>query len=426
MVLMKKILQEAGVKVAVSTEKNYHSAHVRLFEIRKRIFPVPMTLTRKEDVLLEDALSRVAAENLQAKLNVPHFDESLRDGFAISAGEEVACDGETCFQIAGVTGAGDVLDKALKPGEAWLVMTGGKVPGNCARIIPQEWCEVNGQRVTIRSKYLTGPSYIKRKGEESQEGALLIEAGEVITPALLVKISEGGWNKLAVYRRPRVSFCCTGKELVESGVLPEDAQKVSSNKYLLAALIEQCGCLAHDYGIVTDEEKMVGQFFADCLDGSSDLVLTTGGTGGGDFDLVEKGFSDAGGTLTCTSLDLRPGRSIVAGEKNGVLYVGLPGPPKAAHTVFLEIVAPLLQEMSGARTTGPFCIEAFAGEDITAKTKGSLLIKEGVLSFIGGQILVRRATRKEHTNCNILIAPERDHVKKGEIVEVHLRQPLWG
>ncbi|WP_169309017.1 molybdopterin molybdotransferase MoeA [Desulforhopalus sp. IMCC35007] len=423
---MKKVHQEAGEEAAVATENTHHSAHAQLFEIRRRIFSLPMVLKRKEDVLLRDAISRVAAENLQAKLDVPLFDESLRDGFAISAGEKVACDGETCFQIAGVTGAGDVLDKALKPGEAWLVMTGGKVPGDCTRIIPKEWCAVEGQRVTIRSKYLTGPSYIKRRGEERQKGAILVEAGEVITPASLVKIAEGGWHKLAVYRRPRVSFCCTGKELVESGVLPEDAQKISSNKYLLVALIEQCGCLAHDYGIVTDEEKMVGQFFTDCLDGSSDLVLTTGGTGGGDFDLVEKGFLDAGGTLTCTSLDLRPGRSTVAGEKNGVLYVGLPGPPKAVHTVFLEVVAPLLQEMSGVRPAGPRCIEAFAGEDITAKTKGALLIKEGVLSCIGGQVLVQRATRNEHPNCNILIAPGRDHIKKGEIVEVHLRQPLWG
>jgi molybdopterin molybdotransferase len=424
MVLMRKIRQEAGEDITVSTENTCHSAHALLCEIRRRIFSIPIALNRKEDVLLEDAISRVAAENLQAKFNVPLFDESLRDGFAISAQEEVASSGDKCLQICGVTGAGDCIDKVLQPGEAWLVMTGGKVPGNCTRIVPQEWCTVDGQRVTIHSKYLTGPSYIKRRGEESQKGALLIEAGEVITPAAMVKIAEGGWYKLAVYSRPRVSFCCTGKELVESGVLPENAQKVSSNKYLLAALIELCGCLAHDYGIVADEDKMVGQFFEDCLDGSFDLVLTTGGTGGGAFDLVEKGFLDAGGTLTCTSLDLRPGKSIVAGEKNGVLYVGLPGPPNAAHTVFLEIVAPLLQEMSGVRTAGPCCIEAFAGEDMTVKTKGSLLIKEGVLSFIGGQILVRRASRKEHGNCNILIGPGRDDVKKGEVVEVHLRQPL--
>jgi molybdopterin molybdotransferase len=303
-------------------------------------------------------------------------------------------------------------------------MTGGKVPENCERVIPQERCRVNGSWVTIDSKYFVGPCHIKRKGDETQKGTLLVQEGEVILPASLVRIAEGGWHELNVYKRPKVSFCCTGKELVDSGVLPGHAQKISSNKYLLGALITQCGCLAYDYGIVGDEEKMVGKFFASSLQGAFDLVLTTGGTGGGVFDLVEKGFTDAGGTLTCTSLDLRPGKSIVAGEKNGVLYVGLPGPPSAAHTVFLEIVAPLLQEMSGVRTAGPLCIEAVADEDITFNTKGSLLIKEGILSFEGGRILVRRAGRKERSTCNLLIAPGRDEIKKGEIVEVHLRQPL--
>jgi len=406
----------------VGDDKNNTSVHDMFRIIHGMLTSKHLTLRPKKSVPLKSALMRVVAEEIRAQYDSPLFDESLRDGFAIAEDVDVARDDRITFELVGETGAGDPLDKSLERNETWKVMTGGVIPGNCARVIPQEWCIVNGSTVTIASHRLSGSRFIKKRGSEFKEADHIANVGEVITPASIVRIADCGWSEVSVYRRPRCCFCCTGKELVEGGRIPGSAQKISSNQYLLSALLEKQGCMAHDYGIVGDEVQSVNDFFQFSLQGNFDLVLTTGGTGGGAFDLVESGFADAGGTLICNSIDMRPGKSLIVGEKYGTLYVGLPGPPHAVHTVFLEIIAPLLSAMKGTKEDSSHLIVAIASEDIVTKTRGSILIKEGLLTFKDGFCQVRKAGKSEHANCNILIAPGRDEIRSGQKVEVH----LWG
>lgn len=406
----------------VGPGKNNRSVHDMFRIIHGMLTPQYPPLRYKKQIPLKNALLRVVAEEIRAQYDSPLFDESLRDGFAIAEDVVVTRDENNTFELVGETGAGEPLDTLLKRSETWKVMTGGVVPGNCGRVIPQEWCEVNGSRITIPSHRLSGPRFIKMRGSEFKKANLIAAVGEVITPAYIAKIADCGWSNVSVYRRPRCCFCCTGKELVEAGRIPESAQKISSNQYLLSTLLEKYGCTAHDYGLVGDEVQDVNDFFQFSLQGKFDLVLTTGGTGGGDFDLVESGFVDAGGTLICNSIDVRPGKSLVVGEKDGALYVGLPGPPHAVHTVFLEIIEPIIATMKGVEEACSSRIEAIASEDIVTKTRGNILIKEGVLTFKDGFCHVRKAGKDEHSNCNILIAPGRDEIRSGQSVEVH----LWG
>lgn len=404
------------------------SAHDMLLSIQKMIMPEDLFARKIIELPLKEASGRVVANAIRAKLDSPLFDESLRDGFALSAREYGCEKGEKNFVLMGETGAGDELHQELEKDETWKVMTGAKVPGNSVCVIPQEWCTVTEDEnaITVNAHRLAGPAYIKRKGEQFQKGDIVMGVGEVLSPASLLKIGDSGWNTVRVYRRPRVCFCCSGKELIDAAANPEGAQKISSNGYLLSALLEQCGCDGHDYGIVGDEAAVLHDFFHSSLQGNFDLVLTSGGTGKGAFDLMESGFVEAGGTLICNSLDLRPGKSLIVGRKGNTLYVGLPGPPESLHTVFLEIVAPLLMALGGVKGDWPVPIEAIVQENITVKTRGSLVIKEGLLFFEGGVCRVRKVTGQERSTCDILIAPGRDHIQAGETVEVHLRQPLWG
>lgn len=400
------------------TQGSNASAHDMLQMVHGMLTPKHILPRRKKQVSLKEALLRVVAEEIRARYDSPLFDESLRDGFAVAEDVAVCRDEQITFELVGQTGAGDQLDTLLGKNETWKVMTGGVVPDNCERIIPQEWCIVDGSRITIPSHRLSGPRFIKERGREFKKNALIAEVGEVISPVSIVRIADCGWSNVSVYRRPRICFCCTGKELVERD--PGKAQKISSNQYLLSALLEQNGCLSTDYGIVGDEIQAVDEFFQYSLEEDFDLILTTGGTGGGDFDLVESRFVGAGGTLICNSIDMRPGKSLIVGEKDGTLYVGLPGPPHAVHTVFLEIIVPLLLTMKGVKEDLSPQIIAIATEDIVMKTRGALLIKGGVLTFKEGFCQVRMAGKDEHPNCNMLIGPGRDVVRSGEKVEVHL------
>jgi len=402
------------------TQESNTSVHDMLQMIHGMLTPKHVLPRRQKQVPLKDALSRVVAEEIRAKYDSPLFDESLRDGFAIAEDVVVDRDEHISFELVGQTGAGDQLDTFLEINETWKVMTGGVVPGNCERVIPQEWCTADGNRITIPSHRLSGPRFIKKKGSEFKKNTLIAGVGDVITPASIVRIADCGWSRVHVYRRPRICFCCTGKELVEGDRIPVSGQKISSNQYLLSALLEQYGCLTTDYGIVGDEVQAVDGFFQFSLEKSFDLILTTGGTGGGTFDLVENGFVDAGGTLICNSIDMRPGKSLIVGEKEGALYVGLPGPPHAVHTVFLEIVAPLLVAMKGVKKGSSSQIIAIATEEIVTKTRGALLIKGGLLTFEEGFCHVRMAGKDEHPNCNMLIGPGRDVIRSGEKIEVHL------
>lgn len=400
------------------------SAHGMLRTIHRLLAPKSKISRQKIQVPLKAALAQVVAGEIHAKFDSPMFDESLRDGFAIASIEHDCAAGQVTFVLVGETGAGDNVENDIGKSQTWKVMTGGKVPGNAVRVIPQEWCSVHGDTITIDAHRLLGPSYIKGQASDYKKGDLLMDVGDVVSPASLVKIAEAGWSEVTVFTRPRVCFCCTGKELVSADVTPGCAQKISSNQYLLNALIEQYGCVGYDFGIVGDEPELVNDFFSSSLQGNFDLVITTGGTGGGVYDLVERGFVDAGGTLICNSVDMRPGKSLIVGEKGSTLYVGLPGPPCAVHTVFLEIVVPFLMEMLGIRDDRLICIQAISQEDIVVKTKGNLVVKEGVLLFENGYCLVRPVGKGESSTCNILIAPERNNINAGEVVEVHLRQFL--
>lgn len=404
------------------------SAHDMLLSLQKMIVPKNLLAKKIVELPLKETLGWVVAKEIRAKLDFPLFDESLRDGFALCTREPDCGEEQTTFILVGETGAGDDLEKHLEKNETWKVMTGAKVPGNSMCVVPQEWCKKNKNEntITVDCRRLTGPSYIKRKAEQFQKGDLIMGVGEVISPASLVKIADAGWSKVAVYSRPQVCFCCSGKELVDVAAIPGSAQKISSNGYLLSALIEQCGCDGHDYGIVGDEAGYLHDFFSSSLQDGFDLVLTSGGTGGGAFDLVESAFVEAGGTLICNSLAVRPGKSLIVGRSGETLYVGLPGPSQSLHTVFLEMVAPILMALRGVKDNWPIPIEAVVHKDIAVKTRENLVIKEGVLFFDDGLCRVRRVDGNERSTCDILIAPGRDHISAGEKVEVHLRQPLWG
>lgn len=399
------------------------SAHAMLEELLTLLI-VDSPRSQIESVALDQALSRIVAGGVKAQCDAPLFSESLRDGYAVaSSSPDKIGDDSSAYTIIGESGAGDPLECQLQPGEAWRVMTGGRIPDNCDRVVPQEDCTVNGKILMVPASCLDLPRFIKNKASIFHHGQTLFADGHSVCTGDLISLADSGNARINVYRQPRVCFCCTGKELARSAENIGTAQKISSNQYLLQGLLEQCGCLVTDYGIVGDTEAEVQAFFHNGLNGEYDVLLTTGGTGGGAFDLVERGFLQEGGKIICNSIDLRPGKSTLFGRKKGTLYIGLPGPPHAVHTVFLELVAPLIHKIQGYVGAGHRCIEAIAADDLRAKTGGNILIKEGILFYEGGKCFVRLAGKGESGNSNLLFAPGRDHIKKGELVEVHLRRP---
>ncbi len=375
----------------------------------------------QQQVAAGDALFRINAVSVTATRPKPLYDQSSRDGFALTAEPHAREGGKVIFQIVGEVAAGCGMQQPLQPGQAVRIMTGAMTPPGCDRVVPFEVCCEQGNTVTMDSTELTVPQlFIRTRGSEVQEGKILVPAHTRLLPDHLRTLVENGCHDVQVYRRPRAAVICTGSELVDAGGEVQPGQKISGNGILLSSLLATHGGQCCWSVTVTDQVGLIKQQVAQALDAGADMIITTGGMGPGKFDLMEQVFAELGGKVLYSRLRVRPGKFTLLGMIGSVPFFALPGPPPAVRILFQELIVPALNRLQGAAELIEQLVPATLVHTLSVKQTGHLNLKGAVVQITEEGLRVQPAGRMEPVNGIIHLSGDRQSAEYGEQVDVRL------
>ncbi|MEP7032334.1 MAG: gephyrin-like molybdotransferase Glp [Pseudolabrys sp.] len=324
--------------------------------IAERIKPVIET----EAIALRGARGRVTAADVKAPVDLPPFDNSAVDGYAVRHAD-LKADGDTSLTVAGRLMAGSRAEQALKAGEAIRIFTGAAMPAGADTVFMQEDVTVQktetGDRVTVPKGLKIG-SNRRLAGEDVLAGNIVLPAGTVLEAQHIALAAALGLTEITVRRRLKVAIFSTGDEVVEPGSPRGAAAIFDANRYLLSALLERLGVVVTDLGILADAAAELARALAKAA-AWHDLVITSGGVSTGEADHVRNAVERIG-SLVFWRVAIKPGRPVAMGviraaprkdyaANSGAAFVGLPGNPVAVFVTFVRVVKPLLLRLAGAQ-----------------------------------------------------------------------------
>jgi molybdopterin molybdotransferase len=314
--------------------------------IAARVNPV----SGRQSVPLGEALGRVLAADIVAPVNLPPFDNSAVDGYAV-CGEDIDAAREQRLAIVDRVAAGHAATHAVKSGEAVRIFTGAPMPPGADTVFMQEDCRIDGAHVIVPPGLSRGANR-RLAGEDIRAGAVALPAGRRLSAQDVALVAALGLSAIDVRRRVRVALFSTGDEIAEPGSPLAGAALYDSNRYLLAAAVARFGAEVTDLGILRDEPKTLARAIAAAA-ADHDLVLTSGGVSTGEADYV-RGAVESVGRIVFWRVAIKPGRpvamGVIPGGKSGeaAAFVGLPGNPVAVFVTFVRVVRPLLLRLAGA------------------------------------------------------------------------------
>ncbi|MFL5885010.1 MAG: gephyrin-like molybdotransferase Glp [Thermoleophilaceae bacterium] len=292
-----------------------------------------------ETVALEDALGRVLAEDVVSRADVPPFDSSAMDGFALVAGDG----GE--LRVVAESRAGRPADRAVGPGEAIAISTGAQIPAGADAVIPVERVEASDGAVRV-PEVATGAN-VRRAGEDVRSGELVLRAGTALGPAELGVLASLGEAEVRCGGVPRVAVLVTGDELVGPREQLGPGQIHDSNLHALAALATRAGARVVMRRHVPDERGATVDALREALD-QADVVCVSGGVSVGEHDHVKPALAEVGVEQSFWGVRLKPGKPAWFGTAGPELVFGLPGNPVSAMVTFILLARPALRALTGA------------------------------------------------------------------------------
>ena len=317
-----------------------------------------------------DALGRVLARPVVSALDVPPADNSAMDGYALRTADAPAAG--SVLPVSQRLPAG-VVGPALQPGTAVRIFTGAQLPAGADAVVMQEQCEAVTDaagaglgHVRIQVLPQLG-QWIRRRGEDVQQGAEVLAAGTRLTPQALGLAAAVGASRLTVRRRPRVALFSTGDELVMPGESLKPGTIYNSNRFTLRGLLQAAGCEVQDLGIVPDRLDATRDALRRAAAGN-DLIITSGGVSVGEEDHIKPAVK-AEGWLEAWQVAIKPGKPLAFGAvRRGdtdqeALFIGLPGNPVSSFVTCLLAVAPVLRALQGCPLALPQAVSVRADFD---------------------------------------------------------------
>ncbi|MBL8858191.1 MAG: molybdopterin molybdotransferase MoeA [Planctomycetes bacterium] len=309
-------------------------------DILERIAP----LGSIEQVRLESAAGRVLARDVRSDVDMPPFEKSAVDGFAVRSADFAA--GPRALKQVGESKAGTPFVGRIAPGECVAIYTGAEVPPDCDAVVMVEKSAIAGTTVTLDDQPQRG-QHVCHRGEDVRVDEIVLAAGKRLTPIDLSVLSAVGCEPVPVTRRPRVALITTGDELVAPHVKPGPGQIREGNTFYLAARARAAGAEVLNLGVLPDDEVVLEQKFREVL-AACDVVMTTGGVSMGKYDLVGAVFERCAVEPVFHKVAIKPGKPLWFGMHGKVSVFGLPGNPVSCLIGFEVFVRPALAKLEGA------------------------------------------------------------------------------
>ena len=327
-----------------------NSGMISLDEACGRAASYARAIISQERISIAEALDRVLAENLEAQIALPRFDQSAMDGYAFAIASLSSLQTELPV-VSRMPAGGSTAPLPL--GSAARIFTGAPLPEGADTVVMQEHVRRLGQHIVVDGPIRKG-SNIRRRGEDIDEGETLLARGQRLDVHHLALLSAQGLLNVGVLRRPRIAIVSTGDEIRRPGEILGETSIYDTNVPMLIALARRAGLESHDSGCTRDDTAAIARRLADLAE-SFDLVVTTGGTSVGEEDHSAAAAAAAGAFFEQLKIAVKPGKPALVGRIGQAAYLGLPGNPVACLVSWLFLgnaVIATLEGLSPARPKG--------------------------------------------------------------------------
>ena len=411
------------IKTNISCADDYDPQSLSVASALHTINANTKTVIATEQLPLKNALDRILAEDLISSINVPGYDNSAMDGYAIRYAD-LATHSNTSFAVIDTAFAGRPAEKSIHHRECIRIMTGAVMPEGADTVVMQEHVLKDGNTITIANDQHREAQNVRYAGEDIAIGDTILECGKKLTAADIGLAASLGIAQLKVYRRLKVCFFSTGDELRPVGSQLAKGEIYDSNRYTLYAMLKRLNIEVTDLGIVGDQPEALKAAFEEASL-KHDVIITSGGVSVGEADYSKSVF-EAVGDINFWKIAMKPGRPLAFGKIGDKLYFGLPGNPVSVMTTFYIFVQPALKKMNGENPQTIYKIKATTLNNLR-KRPGRTEFQRGILSLSSDGDLQVSSTGAQGSgilssvskaDCFIVLAEDTSKVSAGDTVTV--------
>ena len=375
-----------------------------------------------EQVKILRSLGRTVAKDVNSPVDVPPFDNSAMDGYAIKASNQMP-EGKTELEIVGKAFAGKPFKGKMSDNQTVRIMTGAVIPDNADTVVMQERTRTVDRTLVMETKIPKGAN-TRKCGEDLKKGEVALASGKLIMPSDMGLLASLGVESVNVRRRVKVAIFSTGDELISIGQIPKPGQIFDSNRYSLNGLLERLGCEIIDMGIIEDNKKSLNQALLKAGD-QADLIITTGGVSVGDADYIKEVLDELGEVLFW-KISMKPGRPLAFGKIKGSYFFGLPGNPVSVMVTFYQLVRDAIKRLQGEKSKQQTITHKVKCRGTIRKVPGRTEFQRGVVFQQNGELVVSTTGNQgsgilssmSQANCFIILQPQEQTINDGEMVEV--------